>query len=305
MEPAADEIAPRARISHQAAGTGTSSVTRPGRLAQAVPACLLSAVFAVIVLFACLCGSALAAQSVRLDVALSPEHLGRPTTIFFGFVVSSPAPGSPVPVTNVGVLLPDEMGVAASGLGLENCVPFRLEEYGPQGCPPDSLMGRGVATVQVPIAGESLSESGRVELFSAPVVDGRFALLVYTDAISPISAQLVFPSAVLPAVAPYGEDIDTNLPLVPSLPDGPDVAVTSFHASLGSVPGPDRFVYYRSAHGKRVSFAPRGLILPASCPRGGFPFEAQFSFQDLSHATARTTVPCPRGARRLGRDEHG
>jgi hypothetical protein len=249
-------------------------------------------------------GSALAKQAAKLDVSFSPEHLGEPTTIYFGFRISSIGLSSPAALTNVGVLLPSEMGIATSGLGLENCMASRLEEYGPQGCPANARMGRGIATAQIPIGGETISENAEIELFSAPVIGGRLAILVYADATTPVFAQLVFPATVLPAPTPYGENIDTNLPLVPSLPGGPDVAVTRFHASLGSAPGSGRFMYYKLVHARRIPYAPRGLVLPTSCPRGGFPFKAEFSFQDQTTATARTTVPCPHQARQPVRARH-
>jgi hypothetical protein len=246
--------------------------------------------------------NALGAQKVRLEVALHPEQLGHPTTISFGFRIASTDPDSPVPLTNLEVLLPGEMGIAESGLGLENCRPKRLEHDGPGGCPSNSRMGTGVATAQVPIGTEQLVESAQIELFSAPVVDGHLALLVFADATSPVEAELVFPALVLPAPVPFGENIDTSVPIVPSLPYGPDVAITSFQASLGSAPGRGRFLYHSWVRGRRVSFAPRGLTLPPSCPRGGFRFEAKFKFQDQSTTTALSTVPCPlpRRSRRYG-----
>jgi hypothetical protein len=250
----------------------------------------------MIVLLLYPCGVALAAQTARLHVSLSPERLGQPTTIAFGFEISSTSGGRPVPMTNVGVLLPSEMGIATSGLGLENCRPLRLERIGPEGCPPNALMGRGVATAKVPIGAVTIVESAQVELFSSPVVDGHLAILVYANASTPVSAQLVFPAMVLPAHSPFGENIDTDLPLVPSLPAGPDVAITRFHATLGSPPGRGRFLYEKSVHGRRVSFAPRGLILPPACPRGGFTFQAEFEFQDGEHVVARSIVRCPHAA---------
>jgi hypothetical protein len=257
----------------------------------------------VVVLLAVLCGSAQAKQNASLQVSFNPEHLGAPTTISFGFRISS-AGGSPAALTNVGVLLPNEMGIATSGLGLENCLPSRLENLGPQGCPSNARMGRGIATAQIPIGGQTVFESARIELFSAPVIRGRLAMLVYAEAMTPVSAQLVFPAMVLPAAAPYGENIDTAVPLVPSLPGGPDVAVTHFHATLGSAAGRGRFFYHRSVRGKRIYYSPRGLILPASCPRGGFPFMAEFSFQDETTATARASVPCPNSGHRAPRTRH-
>lgn len=250
---------------------------------------------AVAVVFAmCACGSALARQVATLQASFSPERLGAPTTIFFGFRISSIPAGNPEALTNVSVSLPSEMGLATSGLGLENCLLSRLEEIGPEGCPASSLMGRGEATAEIPIGGETVVESAQIEVFSARVRDGHLALMVYANAESPVSAQLVFPATVVRAVQPYGEDIDTEVPLVPSLPGGPDVAVTLFHMTLGTMPkGSDRFVYYRSVRGRRVPYSPSGLLLPQICPRGGFSFEAQFTFQDHTGAAAHTTVPCP------------
>jgi hypothetical protein len=239
-------------------------------------------------------------QSARLRASFSPERLGAPTTVFLRFQISSIPAGHSMPLTNVSMFLPNEMGLATSGLGLENCILSRLEERGPEGCPSDALMGRGIATAEIPIEGEPVVESAQIEVFSARVQDGRLALMVYANAQSPVSAQLVFPATVVPASPPYGEGIDTNVPLVPTVPGAPDVAVTHFQMTLGATAtGPDRFVYYRSVRGRRVAYSPRGLILPPVCPDGGFPFKAQFTFQDDTVATARTSVPCPRPLRRI------
>jgi hypothetical protein len=243
----------------------------------------------------CSCGSALAAQTASLYASFSPEHLGAHATIFLGFRISSIPPASPSPLTNVSVLLPGEMGLATSGLGLENCRLSTLEERGAYGCPVDALMGRGTATAEIAIGGETIAESAQIEVFSAPVREGRLALWVFANAHTPVSAEPVFPAAVVPAPAPYGETIDATIPLIPTLPGAPDVAVTRFHMALGTTArGPDHFSYYKSVRGRRVAYAPKGLLLPPVCPHGGFPFEAQFVFQDKTNATARTTVPCPR-----------
>jgi hypothetical protein len=253
-------------------------------------------------LSACLCGSALAAQTASLYASFSPEHLGAPATIFLGFRISSIPPASQSALTNVSVLLPGEMGLATSGLGLENCPLHTLEELGGYRCPADALMGRGTATAEIPIEGDTISESAQISVFSAPVREGHLALWVSADAYTPVSAEPVFPAAVVSAQPPYGEAIDASIPLIPTLPGAPDVAVTRFHMALGATArGPDHFVYYKSVRGRRVAYAPRGLILPPVCPHGGFPFEAQFTFQDDTVATARTTVSCPRKTRRTRR----
>ena len=256
---------------------------------------ILRALPVAVLLAACVCQGAAARQVAALQASLSPDRLGAYATVFIGFRISSIPTWEQVPLTKVSVDLPSETGLATSGLGLENCLRPRLEEVGLLGgCPSDSLMGRGTATAEIPFAGELVVESAQVDVFSARVQNGRLALMVFVEAHSPVETELVFPATVVPAPPPYSEGIETNVPLVPTVPEGPDVAVTHFQMALGSTPtGPDHFVYYRRVHGHRVAYAPRGLLLPPTCPRGGFPFNAQFAFQDGSTATAHTTVPCP------------
>jgi hypothetical protein len=257
----------------------------------------LLAVAGAAVASALLCPDSLAVQSASLAASFHPEHLGAPTTISLAFRISSIPPDSQMPLRDVSLQLPSEMGIATSGLGLENCLVSRLEAFGSKGCPVNALMGRGTATAEIPIGGEVIAESARIELFSAPVQSGRLALLVYAIAESPVSAQLVFPATVAPAPSPYSEGIETSVPLVPTLPGAPDVAVTRFQMALGSTSeGLGHFAYYRRLHGRRASYAPRGLQLPSRCPKGGFPFEAHFVFEDQTTIAAHTTVSCPRRA---------
>ncbi len=245
----------------------------------------------------------MAVQDTSLAASFRPEELGAATTISVAFRIFSSPPDSQTPLRSVSLQLPSEMGIATSGLGLANCLVSRLEALGPKGCPTNALMGRGTATAEIPIGGEVVAESATIEVFSAPVRSGRLALLVYADAESPVSAQLVFPATVVPAAPPYSEGIETSVPLVPSLPGAPDVAVTRFQMALGTTSrGLGHFAYYRWFHGRRVPYAPSGLRLPSRCPKGGFPFEAHFAFEDQTTAVAHATVPCPRRSHPGGRN---
>ena len=73
------------------------------------------------------------------------------------------------------------------------------------------------------------------------------------------------------------------------VPGGPPVSIVSVQATIG----PSGLVYTERVHGRTVSFHPRGVQVPTSCPRGGFPFTGTFTFVDGSSATAQSTVPCP------------
>jgi hypothetical protein len=68
--------------------------------------------------------------------------------------------------------------------------------------------------------------------------------------------------------------------------------------SVQTTIGPSHLTYYKHVHGRRVAFRPRGVSVPERCPHGGFPFAAEFTFQDGSTATGVTTVPCPPRQRR-------
>jgi hypothetical protein len=94
---------------------------------------------------------------------------------------------------------------------------------------------------------------------------------------------------VLPDTGRFGSQLATTIPLVTSVPGGPDVSILSVTSTIG----PSHLTYYRHVHGRLVPFHPRGVSVPERCPRGGFPFAAEFSFQDASRTVATTSVPCP------------
>lgn len=245
---------------------------------------------------ACLPGAAWASQTAKLDVKLTPERLGAGTTIVFGFKIAGPSGQVPSPLTEIDLRYPADLGISTSGLGFESCLPATLEALGPEGCPADSRMGYGSALVEVPFGPEVIHETATTQAFMAPVTNGRLALLFYADGQSPISAQLVFPAVIAPAPAPFGGSLNTTLPLVPSVPEAPDAAVVRLRSTIG----PLNLTYYEKVRGRFVGYKPKGIVLPRTCPRGGFPFAADFSFQDRTGTTAATRVPCPgrRGARR-------
>ncbi|HEY2633061.1 MAG TPA: hypothetical protein VGI26_11870, partial [Solirubrobacteraceae bacterium] len=205
------------------------------------------------------------------------------------FRVETPAGQAPTPLSEVRLLLPRGLGVTTSDLGLETCLIAQLEQRGFSGCPADSLMGHGTATAEVPFGSSYVVERTKVLLFSGPLQDGHFQLLMLASGEKPVIANLVFPTLVLPARAPYGGAIDTALPLIPSVPEGPDVALVALKTTIG----PAGITYYETIKGRRVAFRPRGILLPSKCPHGGFPFAARLSFTDGTQSVANTKVRCP------------
>ncbi len=248
---------------------------------------------AALLLCACLPATAHSTPSAKLQVAFIPEHLGQGTTLEFNAEIAAADGAVPPPLTELDVRYPSDLGIAVGGLGLATCSKARLETFGPQSCPADSRMGEGSAVAEVPIASDLLQETAKVAILRAPEQEGHLALLIYADGRAPVDAQLTFPGLLLPAPAPYGASIQINVPLVPTVPEGPDVSVIRIHATLG----PFGLTYYERIHGQIVAYKPQGILLPHHCPKGGFAFNATFTFLDGTRALAHTAVPCPRARR--------
>jgi hypothetical protein len=238
---------------------------------------------------ACLPAAAGAAQTVRLSASLTPERLGGGTTIGFSFTVATTTGQVPSPLTGVDLLYPANLGIATSGLGLATCTATIIEERGPEGCPSESQMGYGSGLVEVPFGPEILHEVATTRVFMAHLNQGHLGLVFWAVGATPVAAQIVFPGLVLPAGNPYGGELSTTIPLVPTLPGAPDAAVVELSTTIG----PEHLTYYERIRGKYHPYHPQGIVLPRTCPRGGFKFAARFTFQDATHSNARTSVPCP------------
>jgi hypothetical protein len=230
-----------------------------------------------------------AAEHVRLQTSFKPNRLGAQTTFRFAFEVSAPH-DLPSPLTEVALHLPRGIGFATSSLGLATCTAAKLESEGLEACPTNSLVGHGSALVQAPFAEDLIEEGALVYAVMAPQEGENLTILFYAEGSTPISAQLVFPGHLLTDTTPFGENLDTVIPPIPTVPEGPFVAVRRFATTIG----PAGLTYYRRYQGRSVPFRPRGVLIPRTCPRGGFPFTADFRFRDGTLVKARKPIPCPR-----------
>lgn len=230
-------------------------------------------------------------QSARMSARFVPERLGSASTLTIELEVDGGSGGVPSPLTAVNLRYPTSLGFATSGLGLATCSPATLELLGPEGCPANSRMGSGRALARFQIGPEIFEEPARLAVVAGPSPDGYVRPLVSATGETPVSTQIVM-SSVLEAGA-----LRISVPLVPGLPEGPNVAVVAVRISLGG-----ELIYYETVHGRRVAYRPRGIMLPGRCPRGGFRFGAALTFADGTQTTASSSVRCPpETARRRGR----
>ena len=97
---------------------------------------------------------------------------------------------------------------------------------------------------------------------------------------TPLDERVVFIGEVLPDKAPYGEELVMSIPPIPTLPLEPDASIVSFSLTIGAS-------RRHEAHGANT------VLVPSSCPAGGFPFAAEFTYADGSGGSAAAVAPCP------------
>lgn len=238
-----------------------------------------------------------ATQSVALGASFAPYRLGASTTIELNLQIQAPAGQIPSALSEVEVRYPENLGFDFSGLGLAVCSAATVEAAGTSGCPADSIMGRGDALAELRFGAQLVSENASISIARAPDEEGHIALLLYASGPSPVDTQILSPAQLLPTGPPFGGRLNMELPIIPSVPGAPDVAIVSLRVSIG----PQGLTYYEQAEGNTLAYTPKGIPLPDTCPRGGFPFAATFSFLDGSHPVAKTSVPCPDPRRRSRR----
>jgi hypothetical protein len=250
---------------------------------------LLTAIVSVLVCALAPAAAGATSEQASLHASFSPDRLGAPTTISFGFNLSTTEGAAPPPLTGLVLRIPAGMNYTTTTLGLAICQPAALLARGLAGCSPNSRLGFGTAFVEVPFGVGSGHEIPEIQAVSGPSPDGNLVVLFYANGLFPVSAQLVFSGEVLPDTGHFGSQLQTTVPPVSSVPGGPNVSIVSVQTTIG----PSHLTYYKHVHGRRVAFHPRGVAVPERCPRGGFPFAAEFTFSDQSRASADTTVPCP------------
>jgi hypothetical protein len=217
-----------------------------------------------------------------MSAAFTPEHLGAPTTVSFGFQIDQGGK-DPAPLTGVELAYPRGLGLATSDLGVSPCPPTQLEVLGPTGCPPNSHMGYGTAVVEIAFGSDLVKETVALTLLAGPSPNGYLHLLVDARGKFPVEAAVVMTAVLLPG------HLAIIVPPIPSLPAAPYVAVTEMHLTLGG-----HLTYYEMVKGRRVAYHPVGVGLPNTCPRGGFRFAATFSLLDGERAGSHASVACPK-----------
>lgn len=244
-----------------------------------------------LVILACLPAAvARASETVKGSIRFVPYTLGAGTTIEANVSVATPNGELPSSLIKIELHFPQTLSFTSSTLGLATCNPENLIALGPTGCPPNSRVGTGMSRVAVPFGPDIVSEKAEVVTYMGPPVHEGVTLIIFGEGHSPLSAYMLMQGSLVGGNGPFNKLLlKSDVPLIPTLPGARDVAMTSMHLDFG----PRFLTYYEHVNGHTVSFRPRGLILPAVCPEGGFPFTSTMTFQDGTVTNLNLDVPCP------------
>lgn len=243
---------------------------------------------AAALLLAC-AGAAQAAETVQITRAgFSPARLGAPTNAFGSAAIASSTGPVPSPIEHVNVFGP--AGVRLDLHGSTTCNEEALRRLGPSACPANSKAGSGGGEGIYQLGQEIVKEHYTLDLFLSDNRPGHVRLLAFLQGHTPVSIEIVFGGSVIRGPSPYGLGFSLDVPLIKVLPEASDASATSAYITLGA----HNATYFKRVHGKRRKLKVKGIILPKSCPRGGWPVASQFSFQDGSTVLAKRNVPCPR-----------
>jgi hypothetical protein len=251
----------------------------------------LRIVVAALLVCACLILAAVAwgAQTLMVRASFTPDKLGASTNLSITADFLSGTTGPPSPITKLTLYAPDGLVVDARDAGV--CTATELKQQGPSGCPADSRagFGGGVGLLQFPK--EIVHEPYTLDFFFAPSKKGHLALLIYASALSPVDVELVVVAREVHAPKPYGLGFSVEVPPIVAFPGAPDASLESAFATFGAT----NVAYYETLHGRRTLVHLKGMVVPKTCPRGGFPVEGIVEFADSSTLTVKPTIPCPHG----------
>jgi hypothetical protein len=229
-----------------------------------------------------------AATTAKLQVGFAPYALGQATNVYFTLNILAPPGQIPPPLTQLEMRYPRDLGLDISGLGIKACARARLEVLGPSGCTAESYMGQGTAVAAIQIGPEVVHETAKIAILRAPELEGHIAMFFNLQATGPVEEQIVLPGLLLQAPPPY-EAISISVPIIPTFPDAPDVALTRLTAHFG----PAGLTYYEHKHHKLIPYKPQGILLPHQCPKEGFKFAAKLTFAEYDSILTEADIPCP------------
>jgi hypothetical protein len=217
--------------------------------------------------------------AATITPSLSPDRLGAEgalrLTVNFGAGLPS---GIPLPVRRAVLRFPSGLGIEIPHL--RSCSIARLRKQGPNGCSSQSELGRGHALAEAMAGSQLITEDISLWLFLGPFHNLEPSFEILGQGITPFDERVVLTGTVVPDHPPYGEDLVLSAPPIPTVPLEPDASIASMSLTVGT---------NKSPHPNQANT----IVVPSSCPTGGFPFAAEITYADGSSGSALANAACP------------
>jgi hypothetical protein len=233
------------------------------------------------VLGACalLAGPVNAETSATITPHLSPNRLGAKGSASFRVQFTDSVEAVPAPVRRMALSFP--AGLELDLPHLRSCSAARLEAHGPGGCPRASELGRGDALVEVHLGSQTTAEHISLWVFLGTLRNLQPTVLVFGRGYTPFDKRVVFSGSLHADNAPYGEQLVMSIPPIATLPLEPDASIATLSLTVGAL-RPRASVLDQNT-----------VIVPSTCPFGGFPVAGEFAYANGSGGSARASIPCP------------
>ncbi len=218
------------------------------------------------------------ATTATIRPSFSPDKLGAKAAFTFAAHFAGGELGVPSPVRRAVVHFPP--GLTLDVPKLRSCTKAQLQARGARGCPAQSQIGTGRALADVHVGSSVESEEAAISVFVGPPQGLNPTVEILGQGYSPLDERVVITGTALPDNPPYGEKLVMSVPAIPTVPLEPNASTVSFSVTIGG-------------KAARKHHNPNTALLPSHCPTGGFPFAAEFTYEDGSTSTSTATVPCP------------
>jgi hypothetical protein len=218
------------------------------------------------------------ATTATISPSFSPDRLGAKAAFTFAVHFAGGELGVPSPVRRAVVHFP--AGLTLDVPRLRSCTSAQLRAHGARGCPARSQIGMGRVLADVHAGSSVEDEEAAVSAFVGPPQGANPTIEILGQGYSPLEERVVITATALPDNPPYGEKLVMSVPAIPTIPLEPNASTVSFSVTIGG-------------KAARKHHNPNTALLPAHCPAGGFPFAAEFTYEDGSTSTSTATVPCP------------
>lgn len=214
-----------------------------------------------------------ARTTATIEPSLSPDRLRARAALNYEIHYGE---GSAVPLPVRRAVLRFPAGLTLELPRLRTCARRRLLREGPAGCPRRSRLGGGEALAETPTGTQLLTERLALSVFLGPPHNLQPTVEILAQGRTPLDERMILTGEPFVSRAPYGEGLLIPIPAIPTVALEPAASIVRFRLTIGT----------GQAHGGAV-------IVPSSCPSGGFPFAARFTYSDGSSADALATAPCP------------